>query len=115
MKFFSTNKCIPLALASFMAVGFTACSSVPSCDDSDVKDLLTRILKNNNLAPKNAKIKYSGFTTEFKDKDTKKVGCKAMANINGREDAIPYTAQYTDDGILYVEIGFYKIKFLKNF
>lgn len=100
------KKIILACVVTFTTFCLTACSGVPSCDDSDVKDLLTQILKDNKLAPRNAKIKYSGFMTEFKDKDTKKVGCKAMANINGREDAIPYTAQYTDDGMLYVEIGF---------
>ncbi len=86
--------------------------STPSCDDKEVKDLLTDILKE-QILPRfgmskteinNAKISYSSFMTEKTDKDAKKVTCKAQATMKG--DAwIHYTARMTDDGShIYVEI-----------
>ena len=91
-------------VVAFTTFGLTACSSTPDCDDGDVKDLLTQLAKENKWVSKNAKLKYDAFITQFRDKDTKQVICKARVTINGSQTkTVDYTAQYTDDGQLYVE------------
>lgn len=106
-------KKILLGIGSLFFVGMlSGCSSMPSCDDKEVKDLLTDILKE-QILPRfgmskteinNAQISYSSFMTEKTDKEAKKVTCKARATMKG--DAwIHYTAQMTDDDShIYVEI-----------
>ena len=98
--FLKTNF-IGVALATFVAVGLTACSSMP---DSDVKAVLSQIAKEQRWVSKDAKLKYDGFITQFRNKDTKQIGCRARVTINGsRTNYVDYRAQYTDDGHLYVE------------
>ena len=67
------KKFVSSCLIAFVALGLTACGGTPSCDDGDVKDLLTRIAKEHSWVPKKSKVKYSTFITHFKDKDIKKV------------------------------------------
>ena len=87
--------------------------STPSCDDKEVKDLLTDILKEQVLSHwgmsqkeiNDAKITYGTFMTEATDKEKKKVTCKAQMTMRGDNDWIHYTARMTDDNShIYVEI-----------
>lgn len=90
--------------AIIAGVAFSGCSGIPDCDDSDVKNLLTQIAKDNRWVSKDSKLRYDAFITQFKDKDTKQISCKARVTINGLKTSyVTYTAQYTDDGQLYVE------------
>ena len=79
---------------------------MPSCDDSDVTELVTKIIKDEQWALETAKISYKAFRTENKNDDTKKVTCRAMMEIDNIEYDIRYTAQYTDDGMVYVNLGY---------
>lgn len=98
------KKLVVGCVVAFTTFGLTACSSMPDCDDSDVKDLMTEIFKDNRWVSKDAKLKYDAFITQFRDKDTKQVVCKARVTINGsKTKTVEYSAQYTDDGQLYVE------------
>lgn len=102
-----------LAVSVLLAGMLSGCfDSTPSCDDKEVKNLLTDILKEQifpNLGISkqeiaNLKVSYSAFMTENVNKDAKKVACKAKATAKG-EAWIYYTAQATDDGShIYVEI-----------
>lgn len=99
---------IALSVVALVAVGmgFSGCGGVPKCDGKETTDLLTQILKE-NVNPK-ATYKYSGFMTNSTDKGAKKTTCKVQVTVsvgNKQEsDFIEYSAQYTDDGQIYVEI-----------
>lgn len=100
---------IALSVVAVVAVGigFSGCGGAPKCDSEDTTNLLTQILKENLNA--NANYKYSAFMTNSVDKKAKKVNCKAQVTISvgNRQESefITYSAQYTDDGQIYVEIG----------
>ena len=113
---FSKTQIFGVALATFVAVGVSACGGgVPKCESKDTTNLLTQIIKE-QLQKAGAskanldklKISYDAFMTNSTDKDAKKVTCKAQANLNfdGKKesDFIEYSAQATNDGQLYVEI-----------
>nr|WP_317405126.1 hypothetical protein [uncultured Helicobacter sp.] len=104
-------KKILLGIGSLFFVGMlSGCSSMPSCDDKEVKDLLTDIIKRNfsAIGIKVDKANYSDFMTQNVNKDAKKVTCKAkvevFSNDRSKSDFLEYTAQHTDEGKLYVEI-----------
>ena len=113
---FLKSKFLGVALATCVAVGFTACSGgVPKCDSKDTTNLLTQIIKEQlqkagaSMADLDKlKISYDAFMTNSTDKDAKKVTCKAQANINfdGRKesDFVEYSVQATSDNQIYVEI-----------
>ena len=91
----------------------SGCSSMPSCDDKEVKDLSTDIIKRNfsAIGIKVDKANYSDFMTQNVNKDAKKVTCKVKVKIfpemfydTSTSDFLEYTAQHTDEGKLYVEI-----------
>lgn len=100
-----------------VAVFFNACSSIPSCDDSDVTSNLTQIILQNEysrLSPADQKklnFDYSGFMTEMTDEKSKTQYCKANVKIYGNAGGknvkndlwLEYTAKYTDDGMIYTE------------
>ena len=87
-------------------IGFSGCGGAPSCDGKDTTATLTQILKEN--VSNKAEYKYSAFMTNSTDKKAKKVTCKAQVTVsvgNKQEsDFIQYSAQYTDDGQIYVEV-----------
>lgn len=92
---------VSLVLSGFVVIGITACGGAPSCDSSDVKDLLTQILKENKWVTSSANVKYQGFITESKGET--KVECRVTAKYGNNEKSIAYSAYNTDDGMLYVE------------
>lgn len=113
---FLKSKFLGVALATYVAVGVSACGGgVPKCDSKDTTNLLTQIIKE-QLQKAGAskadldklKISYDAFMTNSTDKDAKKVTCKAQANINfdGRKesDFVEYSVQATSDNQIYVEI-----------
>lgn len=101
---------------SACVLGLVGCGSgMPSCDDKEVKDLITQIVKNHLTSrglPKEQvdklSISYSGFMTNATDEGAKKVTCKAEAKLSfeGRTETefVEYTAQHTSDGKVYVEV-----------
>ncbi len=99
---------IALSVMAVVAVGigFSGCGGAPKCDSKDTTDLLTKILKENVNAK--AEYKYSAFMTESTDKEAKKAICKAQVTISvgnrQEKEFITYSAQYTSDGQIYVEI-----------
>lgn len=107
-----------LLVAGFVSVFAVGCSkSMPECGDSDVTDLLESIVKEQLLPmigiPKadinKLKFKFSDFLVNSKDEGTKKVFCSASVKVThpdkGSNDmAVNYSAQYTEDGKVYVQI-----------
>lgn len=100
------TKILAIACAAFV---FIACDSAPSCDDSDVKNLLTQTYNKNVPSTKHSTITYKHFFTDFKDDKAKKVSCKAKAVFNPAvngvdEEDIEYISYITDDEYLYIEL-----------
>lgn len=107
-----------LKIASLCIVGmfiFGCGNSMPSCNDTDVKNLLEKIVKESlekmfGNSAKEISVSFSGFATNEKNEAKKQVTCQAMAKIThtktgkSEENTIHYTARHTDDGHVYVEI-----------
>lgn len=89
---------------------FIGCGSTPNCDDKEVTDVVTQILKKQVPNISSLDISYSGFMTEKIDKEKKLIRCKAemkMTNKETKQSAenwFDYSARYTDDGMVYVEV-----------
>ena len=100
------KKIILIALVAVAGISFSGCGGVPSCDGKDTQELLTKILKE-NLSAK-ATYKYDAFMTNSTNKEAKKVTCRAQVTImrgkSKEKEFIEYSAQYTDDGQIFVEI-----------
>lgn len=106
-------KIASLCIAGMFIVGCG--NSMPSCNDTDVKNLLEKIAKDNfkkllGNSANDISISFSAFATNEKDETKRQVTCQAMAKVThtktgeSEEDTIRYTARHTDDGHLYVEI-----------
>ncbi len=97
---------ITLIIVAVIGMAISGCGGVPKCDSEDTTNVLTQIFKD-NVNPK-ADYKYSAFMTESTNKESKKVFCKAQVTINvgnrQENEFIKYSAQYTDDGQIYVEL-----------
>lgn len=97
---------IAMVLVTAIGIGLSGCGGVPKCDGKDTTAVLTQILKENVNAK--ADYKYDAFMTNSTDKGAKKTTCKAQVTISvgGKQesDFIEYSAQYTNDGQVYVEI-----------
>lgn len=101
---------------SILGMLFIGCSNTPKCDDGDVKKLVDDIIKQEmkKLDPKMPQalklmdISYSDFITDNIDEKAKKTTCRAKIKMDVAgdkfEDIFKYTAQYTSDGKLYVEV-----------
>lgn len=113
---FSKTQIFGVALATFVAVGVSACGGgMPKCESENTTNLLTKITKEqlqqvgvSEADLDKLKISYETFMTNSTDKDAKKVTCKAQANLDfdGKKESgfIEYSVQATSDGQLYVEI-----------
>lgn len=115
MKYFN----VKFMFVGILAVLFSACGDgIPKCNDKDVQDTLTKIILENRfnrfseLDRKKLKFTYSSFMSELTDKENKIQYCKAQVKVNGSINSNPYkwdtwidySAKYTDDGMVYVEI-----------
>lgn len=91
--------------------------SIPKCDDEDVTNVISEIIKKEGLKHdpsakqyfKDMKFNYSGFITENIDKEAKEVTCKVNVKMSYKgkttvDEFVDYTAKYTDDGQIYVEV-----------
>ncbi len=81
-------------------------NNVPSCNDRVVKQVLGDAIKKHF---KFKDVSFSGFTTNETNEAKKQVTCQVMAKATRKtgeikEKTIHYTARYTDDGHIYVEI-----------
>lgn len=47
----------------------------------------------------------SGIRTEGKDDEIRKCNCSGELSVNGKSGPVKYTAQYTEDGQIYVEVS----------
>ncbi|MBZ7982423.1 hypothetical protein AVBRAN12640_07730 [Campylobacter sp. RM12640] len=96
-----------LIVVSAFCIG---CGSIPSCDDKEVTDVVTQIVKKQVPNISSLDISYSGFMTEKIDKEKKLIRCKGemkMTNKDTKQSAenwFDYSARYTDDGMVYVEV-----------
>ncbi|MWV63182.1 hypothetical protein DCO58_00220 [Helicobacter saguini] len=101
-------------ILSACVAAFVGCSSMPSCDDDEVKQLLTKMIKDEaktwhgqEFADK-ISVSYSGFMTNSSDEKAQKITCKVEVKVtDGKEtnkEFIDYTAQHTSDNMVYVEI-----------
>jgi hypothetical protein len=89
--------------------------SIPSANDSDVKQLVLEIcdgeFKKANPAV-DWEFELSAIRLTSQDEDVGKISCAAQLSIKGTYEGetidktapITYTAQYTGDGQLYVEV-----------
>lgn len=98
---------IALVLLAIVGIGISGCGGMPKCNSKDTTDLITQILKEQLYA--NASYKYDAFITNSTNEKAKKVTCKAQVTItrDGRgteKEFIEYSAQYTDDGQILVEV-----------
>ncbi|MBK1992025.1 hypothetical protein JG676_05355 [Campylobacter sp. 2018MI35] len=113
-------KNIKIYFIGVLAILLSACSGgISKCNDKDVQKVLTDIILENRFERfsevdrKKLKFTYSGFMSEMTDKENKTQYCKAQVKANGiinsnsmKWDAwIEYSAKYTDDGMVYVEIS----------
>lgn len=46
----------------------------------------------------------SGIRTEGKDDEIRKCNCSGELSVNGKSGPVEYTAQYTEDGQIYIEV-----------
>lgn len=90
---------------------YIGCGSIPSCDDKEVTQLLTEILLKQSKTLDAYDISYSSFMTNKIDKEAKKINCtnklilKETENFSiVKEIWLDYSARYTDDGMVYVEV-----------
>lgn len=90
---------------------FIGCSSTPSCDDKEVTQLVTEILLKQSSTLDAYDISYSSFMTDKTDEKRKRIKCKAMLTLKETENFsiikeiwLDYSARYTDDGMVYVEV-----------
>lgn len=101
-----------------LGIFLIACgNSIPECNDEDVTNVITEIIKKEGLKDdpnvkqyfKDTKFNYSGFITEGVDKEAKEVTCKVNLKMsykgkNTFDEFLTYIAKYTDDGMVYVEL-----------
>lgn len=104
------KKLTKIALVCGIGFVLSACGGAPSCDDEDVKDLLTQTYHKNAPSTKRSSIRYEHFYTDFKDDSAKKVSCKARAvfspAVSGVEfEDIEYVSYFTEDNYLYIELA----------
>ncbi len=113
-----STKLVSIGMIAGMAMALSGCfDSTPKCDDKEVQDMLTQIIKEQLLPAagvsktkiNGVKISYNGFMTNKIDKEAKKVTCKAQIVAKDKEEGeiseyINYTAQSTSDNQIYVEI-----------
>ncbi|MBK2001267.1 hypothetical protein ACD575_05620 [Campylobacter sp. LH-2024] len=91
---------------------------IPKCGDKDVQNVLSDILLEHTFSSfsevdrKKLKFTYGGFMSDLTDKESKTQYCKAQVKVSGVVNSRPYkwdnwinySARYTDDGMVYVEI-----------
>lgn len=111
---------VKILFASFITVLLSACGGgIPKCGDKDVQNVLTDIMLDSGLLAnvseverKKLKFTYGGFMSELTDKEAKTQHCKAQMKISGTINSRPYkydrwinySARYTDDKQIYVEM-----------
>lgn len=113
---FSKSQIFGVALATCVAVGFTACSGgVPKCDSSDTKKLLTQIIKEQLVKASvlslsdvdKFKVDFKDFKTRSTDEKEKSATCECEATMSydgkTNTETIKFNAQHKDD-MLYVKI-----------
>lgn len=113
---FSKSQIFGVALATFVAVGISACGGgVPKCDSSDTKKLLTQIIKEQLVKASalslsdvdKVKVDYKDFKTLSTSEKEKSATCKCEATISydgeTKTGPLEFSAQHKDD-MLYVKI-----------
>lgn len=110
---------IKFILVGAVALFFTACSGgIPKCGDKEVQNVLTDIILENyfgrlsEIDRKKLKFTYSSFMSDLTDEKSKTQFCKAQVKVNGVVNSKPYkwdswinySARYTDDRMVYVEL-----------
>lgn len=111
---------LSLALVLGASIFFTACGSkTPSCDDSEVKTKLDKIVKDeigkflavfgiSKSDLEQMAFSYNEFSTISTSESEKKVFCKVKVGFSYQQDKaeeyLDYSAQYTENGEIFVEI-----------
>ena len=72
-------------------------------EQSDRVDLITAAQKALNEADR-AEFHLSGFRTNSVNETRRMTSCAATLSLNANEIEITYDAQYSDDGMVYVEV-----------
>ena len=102
---------IPLGLL-LLALAACAPTGAPGCSDQIVQDLVIEITEDtlnkqgfNRAAIQEMSLSLSAIRTDSTDDEAKKCVCGAtLAGSTGRDVQITYTAQYTEDNQVYVEV-----------
>lgn len=101
MKFFSTNNISTLALASFVAVGFTACGGGDlKCESSEVKKAFNE--HHNIKGFKEAGAEFGDLKTLSNDKSV--VNCQCSIKMGGESSTMKFSAERLQDGGISIVI-----------
>ena len=119
MKIIKGHKAILAGLAFVVGMLFSGCgSSMPKCDDKEVLDLVTQLVKGTpaicwNQECKVEEFSYSTFIMNYADKEAKLIKCAAKVDkpkiyggLAGDAQYVPYTARYTLDGQVMVVLDY---------
>lgn len=105
-----------LVVGSFVSLFLVGCSSMPECGDTEVKDLLTQLIKEHAAEyfdvygnEDDMKLSYDHFLLDSANETTKKIVCQAEATSkhDGEKETrrIKYSVQLTEDGThIYVQL-----------
>lgn len=102
---FLKSKFLGVALATFVAVGVSACGGgVPNCDSSEVKKAFNEYHQVKQLKSLGS-VEFSNFKTLSEDKEFKgAVNCQCTMKMGGQNAPMKFSAERLQDGGIAISI-----------